>query len=57
MIGKQDANSPERKIETMNPLKALFRSNADEPVQQRLARYTADPRFARLAVQPVPVRR
>ncbi len=43
--------------QTMNLLKALVRSKADDPVRQRLVRYTADPRSARLAAQPVPVRR
>ena len=37
--------------QTMNLLKALVRSKADDPVRQRLVRYTADPRSARLAAR------
>ena len=41
----------------MNLLKALSGRKTDEPVKQRLLRYTAGPRFKIPAVQPVPVRR
>ena len=41
----------------MKLFKALVRRSPGNPVQHRLVRYTADPRFARLAAQPVPVKR